>query len=101
MYKESQKTKGMDTAIQRIVRLEAVWHQVDSLTSEGAGGDVTAIVSAATCRTFSAARRANVLAVGEDIGSKGELVGAGEAVEVRDDFLVGEGSKVGKFPRGV
>lgn len=31
----------------------------------------------------------------------GELVGAGDAVEVRDAFLVGEGSKVGKFPRGV
>jgi hypothetical protein len=28
-------------------------------------------------------------------------VGAGEAVEVREDFLVGEGSKAGKLPRGV
>jgi hypothetical protein len=38
--------------------------------------------------------------VGEDMMS-GEEVGAGEAVDVRDDFFVGEGSKVGKFPRGV
>lgn len=99
MYSESQNTSGMDTAIQRTVRFEAVWHQDDSPTSAGAGGAATAIVSAAASRALLAARRAKDRAVGE-LGS-GELVGAGDAVEVRDDFLVGEGSNVGKLPRGV
>jgi hypothetical protein len=86
----------MDTASQKTVMLEAVWHHVDSLIEEGAGGDMTAVDSAATSRAFWAKE----LTVGEELRS-GELVGAGEAVEVREDFLVGEGSKVGKLPRGV
>ena len=102
MYSESQNTSGMETAIQRTVRFEAVWHQEDSPTSAGAGGAggaATAMVSAATSRALLAARRAKERAVG-DLRS-GELVGAGDAVEVREDFLVGEGSNVGKLPRGV
>jgi hypothetical protein len=96
MYNESQTTSGMDTQSQRTVRFEAVWHQLDSFTSEGAGGDATATECAVV-----AARRAKVLAVGDDARSGEELPGAGEAVDVRDDFFVGEGSKVGKLPRGV
>jgi hypothetical protein len=47
------------------------------------------------------ARLASDLAlVGEDWAS-GDDVGAGDAVEVRDrGFLVGEGSRAGKSPRG-
>jgi hypothetical protein len=101
MYNESQTTSGMDTQSQSTVRFEAVWHQVLSFTSEGAGGDATAMVSAATECAVAAARRAKDFAVGEDARSGEELPGAGEAVDVRDDFFVGEGSKVGKLPRGV
>jgi hypothetical protein len=77
-----------------------VWHHVDSLTWKGAGGFTTAMVSVAALRAFLTARRAKEVAVGDESRS-GELVGAGDAVDVRDDFLVGEGSKAGKLPRGV
>lgn len=90
----------MDTASQNTVMLDAVWHHVDSLIAEGAGGDMMAMESDAASRAFWAARCAKELTVGEELMS-GELVGAGEAVGVREDFLVGEGSKVGKSPRGV
>lgn len=93
-------TSGRETKIQSTVRFDAVWHHVDSPTSDGLGGDAIAIVSEAASRAFCIARRLNVLAVGDELRS-GELVGAGDAVEVRDAFLVGEGSKVGKFPEGV
>jgi hypothetical protein len=100
IYSASQNTSGIETKIQSTVRFEAVWHQLDSLTWAGAGGDATAMVSAATSRALLAARRAKDFAVGDELRS-GELVGAGDAVDVRDGFLVGEGSKVGKLPRGV
>jgi hypothetical protein len=58
------------------------------------------MVSAAASRALLAARRAKDFAVGEELRS-GELPGAGDAVEVRDDFFVGDGSKAGKLPRGV
>jgi hypothetical protein len=100
IYSESQSTSGIETASQSTVRFDAVWHHVDSLTSDGAGGDATAMVSEATSRAELAARRAKDFAVGEALRS-GELLGAGDAVEVRVDFFVGEASKVGKLPRGV
>lgn len=92
--------------------LEAVWHQVLSPTSAGEGGatafraldallskDLVALSAAA------AARRTTDFAVGETVAADARvaivgLVGAGDAVEVREGRLVGEGSKAGKSPRG-
>ena len=99
MYSESHSTSGIETASQRTVRLDAVWHQFDSPTSAGEGGEATAIVSTAASRALLAARRANDFAVGDELRF-GEDVGAGDAVDVRDGFLVGEASKAGKSPRG-
>lgn len=95
MYKESQSTRGIETLIQRIVRLDAVWHHDDSLILEGEGGAATAMV-------LEIARLATEFEVGEELRSlkRGGEVGAGEAVEVRVVRLVGEGSGAGKSPRG-
>lgn len=57
------------------------------------------MVSEAASRALLTRRREKVLAVGKEVRS-GELVGTGDAVEVREGFLVGEGSKAGKLPRG-
>ena len=97
---------------QRMVRLEAVWHQVCSPTEAGEGGAtafraVEPLVSTALVARSAAAtaRRATVFAVGETLAASARvavvgLVGAGDAVEVREGRLVGEGSKAGKSPRG-
>lgn len=100
MYSVSQSTRGSEMVIQRTVRLDAVWHHVDSPTSEGFGGDVAAMVSFAAMRALLAVRRASDFAAGVESRSDTLLVGAGDAVEVREGFLVGEGSYSGKSPRG-
>lgn len=80
---------------------DAVWHHTCSPTSEGEGG-----VSASTALdAFAAARLATILAVGDTLEATARvavvgLVGAGDAVEVREGFFVGEGSNAGKSPRG-
>ena len=96
MYSESHNTSGIDTASQIMVRFEAVWHQTASLISLGEGG----LISAAA---LEAARLASDFAVVGDVLKSNGDVGAGDAVELRDDrgaFLVGEGSLAGKSPWG-
>jgi hypothetical protein len=83
----------METASQRIVMFDTVWHHPGSLISDGEGG----ATSAAALETARLAR--NFAAVGEVLRS-GNDVGAGDSVEVRgrDDFLVGDSSKAVKSP---
>jgi hypothetical protein len=100
----------MDTASQNTVRLDAVWHQFVSPTSAGAGGAATAMVSLAVLRAEESVSR--VLDAMRRVAERNEgvalrptrsserLIGAGESVEVRGVFLVGEASKSGKSPRG-
>lgn len=92
MYRQSHSTSGIDTASQKMVRFEAVWHHADSPISLGDGG----AISAAALET---ARLASDLVVGDKLRS-GDDVGAGDAVEVRERgiLLVGEGSVAGKSP---
>lgn len=80
---------------------DAVWHHPDSLTCDGEGG---AIASTAL-EALETARLATTFAGGEMLGATARvglvgLVGAGDAVEVREDLFVGEGSNAGKSPRG-
>lgn len=101
MYKVSHSTSGSDTASHRIVRFDAVWHQADSPISAGEGGATAPTAS----EVLETARLATAFIVGEIFDATAreglvELVGAGDAVDVRDGLLVGEGSKVGKSPRG-
>lgn len=54
---------------------------------------------------FAAARLATAFAVGKTFEAAARvvvvgLVGAGDAVEVREGLFVGEGSNAGKSPRG-
>lgn len=86
---------------QRIVRFDAVWHQPCSSISDGEGG-----AAASTILTvLDTARLATAFAVGETLDAPAcaalvGLVGAGDAVDVREDLLVGDGSNAGKSPRG-
>jgi len=92
MYKMSQITKGTDTASQTRVRFEAVWHHPCSPISDDVGG-------ATAEATLETARFAKAFAVG-DVVKSGWPMGAGDAVEARELFLVGDGSKAGKLPSG-
>lgn len=108
MYSVSQSTSGRDTLSQRMVMLDAVWHHPGSPMSDGFGGAAlataleavsTALEAAAT--VLEAARFASDFAGGneskvDDVGD----VGAGDAVDVRELFLTGEGSDTGKSPCG-
>lgn len=85
----------------KIVRFDAVWHHPDSLISEGEGGAIASMAFV----VLEIARLATAFAVGETLEAKLRvglvgLVGAGDAVEVRDCLFVGEGSNAGKSPWG-
>ncbi len=86
---------------QRIVRFDAVWHHLDSLISDGDGGATASTASEVleTARLATAFRAGEAFEAAERIALVG-LVGAGDAVEVREGFLVGEGSNAGKSPWG-
>lgn len=88
----SQRTSGQDTASQKRVTLDAVWHHAGSLISAGEGG----LISVAA---FEIARLASDFA---PVGDTSKSGGAGDAVELRDRgvFLVGDGSAGGKSPWG-
>lgn len=101
MYKLSHSTSGSETASHRMVRFDAVWHHPDSPTSDGEGGATFSTAS----EVFDITRLAAAFAVGETLDAKARvglvgLVGAGDAVEAREDRFVGDGSNAGKSPRG-
>jgi hypothetical protein len=78
-----------------------VWHHPCSSTSDGEGGATASTASEA----LDTARLATAFAVGDTLEATARvglvgLVGAGDAVEVREDLFVGEGSNAGKSPRG-
>lgn len=111
MYKESHSTRGKETAIQAMVKFDAVWHHADSLISEGEGGAMTSIVSELMLERIRRASSVDLALVGEvlkeveeDLRSGDEALRAG--VEVRERVegrLVGDatgGSVTGKSPRG-
>lgn len=78
-----------------------MWHHPDSLIFEGEGG---AIASSAF-EVLETARLAIAFAVGDTLAASSRvalvgLVGAGDAVDVRDGRFVGDGSNAGKSPLG-
>lgn len=78
-----------------------MWHHPDSPTSDGEGGAIfpTASEVLETTRLAAAFAVGVTLDVKPRVGLVG-LVGAGDAVEVREGLFVGDGSTAGKSPRG-
>jgi len=101
MYRVSHSTSGRETVSHRIVRFDAVWHHPDSLISEGEGG----AMASSAFEVLEIARLATAFAVGDTLAANSRvalvgLVGAGDAVDVRDGLFVGDGSNAGKSPLG-
>ena len=104
MYKLSHITSGKETVSQRTVRFDAVWHQPGSSIWDGEGG----AIASTTLAVLDTARLATAFAVGETLDATARaalvalegLVGAGDAVDVREVLLEGDGSNAGKSPRG-
>lgn len=101
MYRLSHNTNGRETVSHKIVRFDAVWHHPCSPTSEGEGGATasTALEVFETARLVTAFAVVDTLDAALRVAIVG-LVGAGDAVEVRDGLFVGEGSNAGKSPCG-